>query len=333
MNPDHKALFERNEKEILKYAREHFGEVNGELTKLGGFESVVYEYTAGSRARILKATHTDRRSSDMIHGEIEWALHLIANNIPCVAPVMPVSDEWVITVPVEDSAFHLYAWEKAPGRKPNICHDGPKLWRQWGAMLGSMHRVTKSYKPEKPEHKRRDWLEGIDSDYLELLREDSEMQKLHNEITSELHELPIDTECFGLVHADLHQGNFFVADGRMTLFDFDDCHYDWFVQDVAMPLFYVFRDIGVAEKNSQKIAQEFFREFIAGYSAEYDISEQWLERIPLFLKQRELLLYLLIRAETDWESSTWCCRFMKDRREALLGDKPVIEFNPVLPHS
>jgi len=41
-----------------------------------------------------------------------------------------------------------------------------------------------------------------------------------------------------LIHTDVHAGNFFVDDGRITVFDFDDSSYQWFASDIAIALYY-----------------------------------------------------------------------------------------------
>ena len=44
-----------------------------------------------------------------------------------------------------------------------------------------------------------------------------------------------ESDAYGLVHADLHMGNFFVDhSGQMTVFDFDDCCFHWFGYDCAV---------------------------------------------------------------------------------------------------
>jgi Ser/Thr protein kinase RdoA (MazF antagonist) len=41
---------------------------------------------------------------------------------------------------------------------------------------------------------------------------------------------------YGLVHGDLNPTNFHVNDNQITLFDFDDCAYKWFINDIAIAL-------------------------------------------------------------------------------------------------
>jgi Ser/Thr protein kinase RdoA (MazF antagonist) len=51
-----------------------------------------------------------------------------------------------------------------------------------------------------------------------------------------LRSLPTPVDGYGLLHTDLHHGNFFVDEGRITAFDFDDIGYNWFASDIAVLL-------------------------------------------------------------------------------------------------
>ena len=45
---------------------------------------------------------------------------------------------------------------------------------------------------------------------------------------------------YGLIRQESHGNNFLVDDvGQITLFDFDDCAYSWFSNDIAIVLFYI----------------------------------------------------------------------------------------------
>lgn len=56
--------------------------------------------------------------------------------------------------------------------------------------------------------------------------------KLH----AALARLPRDAEHFGMIHADLHHGNLLVDDGRLTVIDFDDAAFGWYLYDLAVAL-------------------------------------------------------------------------------------------------
>jgi Ser/Thr protein kinase RdoA (MazF antagonist) len=87
-------------------------------------------------------------------------------------------------------------------------------------------------------------------------------------------------------------GNVFKVDGRLIILDFGCLHLNWFVAEIASTL--LFRTwIGPEKENpeTKDMAIRLLRDFIAGYRKEHDLEEGWHERIPLFLKLREISLF------------------------------------------
>ena len=52
-------------------------------------------------------------------------------------------------------------------------------------------------------------------------------------------QLPRSVEMFGLTHGDVHVGNLRRAGAKITLFDFDDAEYNWFLNDIATLMYYL----------------------------------------------------------------------------------------------
>ena len=72
-------------------------------------------------------------------------------------------------------------------------------------------------------------------------------------------------EVITLIHFDAHEMNYFLDEtGIPNLFDFDDCTYNWFANDIAMVLFYIV----IGEKDQQAFTLNFMRQFIKGYKRE-----------------------------------------------------------------
>lgn len=102
-----------------------------------------------------------------------------------------------------------------------------------------------------------------------------------------------DSDSYGLIHGDINVGNFYINDNGITVFDFDECQYSWFVEDIAIQLFYiiyVFLDDSIDERQAQ--ASRFMKNFIDGYYQENIIDEYWLKQIPLFLQLREIIVHI-----------------------------------------
>ncbi len=89
-----------------------------------------------------------------------------------------------------------------------------------------MHHLTKSYVPGSDGF-RPDGMEDLGG-FAEKFLPPSEIEVITkwNCMLDYLRTLPKGIDEYGLIHQDLHGGNFFVDDaGNMTIFDFDDSQY------------------------------------------------------------------------------------------------------------
>jgi amicoumacin kinase len=132
---------------------------------------------------------------------------------------------------------------------------------------------------------------------------------------------------YGLVHGDLHHGNFFVEESKITAFDFDDCCHHWFAYDLAVPWFTLcgeFRPLGVAFNEDQ-----LFGIFLDGYAKTHTLSDRWIGRIGTFMAYRTALLYhwfktRLVEGDFDQARIDWCNRMMSYYQDEL---RKPIRFN------
>lgn len=105
----------------------------------------------------------------------------------------------------------------------------------------------------------------------------------------------------------------------MTLFDFDECQYSWYVEDIAIQIFYmvyVVLNDSIPERNKQ--ARKFLKCFLKGYERYRNIDDESLNNLSLFLRLREFIVYIgmyrsfdlskliglvltLLRAKKDWK--------------------------------
>lgn len=111
-----------------------------------------------------------------------------------------------------------------------------------------------------------------------------------------------DRDSYGICHRDLHQGNFFVHEGRMTAFDFEDCGDDYFVQDVAMAVYYAtvfpsWQRPVYDDKEASEFASMFINRFMDGYASHNSLNDRWLKRLPLFIEKRRSFLCAILHDE------------------------------------
>jgi Ser/Thr protein kinase RdoA (MazF antagonist) len=316
-----------NEQILLKVMESYCIEAD-HLRILDGFESFIYQYDCDEKAYILRIGHSLRRSENLIRGEVDWINYLYQGGATVAKAILTINGDLVAPVADGQGGYFLAtAFEKAPGKPPSKEQWGATLFERYGSLIGRMHALTKSYNPANPAWKRPEW---DDPEMLEaeIWLPDSEslvLEKYLN-LKSYLGSLPKSIESYGLIHQDAHADNFFVDDeGMITLFDFDDCSYSWFMNDIAIVLFY----IALGAEDQVAFTRDFMTHFLKGYRAENQLDEEWLREIPSFLKLREIDLYAVIHRSFDVENikDPWVAMYMYDRKTHIENDVPFIEFD------
>ncbi len=316
---------------ILSQAMEPFGIDADQITLLDGFESFIYQFQKEGREYILRISHTQRRSADLIRGELDWINYLADGGVGVSRAVPSQSGEWVEVVDDQHGGqFLAAAFVKAGGQpswKAGI-YENEELFTPYGRLIGRMHRLTKSYQPADPAWKRMEWDDPVNIDTRQWLLPASEnVYHRQQELIASLRRLPKDAESYGLIHLDAHAGNLFIDDeSRFTLFDFDDCTYSWFVNDLAMVLFYAVTN----REDMEGYAARFWPRFLEGYGQENELDSKWLPQIPHFLKLREIDIFTLLHRSRDvarLNPDGWDGRFMRGRKERLEKGLPYLEMS------
>jgi Ser/Thr protein kinase RdoA (MazF antagonist) len=197
-----------------------------------------------------------------------------------------------------------------------------------------MHKQTKNYQPET-KYKRLDWHEE-ELLNAELYQSDVPEQLMHQQelIKKKLNALPVHQDNFGLIHSDIHNGNFHFHEGKIHVFDFDDCSYHWFASDLAIPLYYLIWSLereGV--KGLDEYAAKFMREFIKGYETENILAPEEYETIPLFLKLRDLTLYNFFHKKYDLKNADGqLFKTVKNIEQRIIESRPIVHFDSNMVH-
>ncbi|HET7615749.1 MAG TPA: phosphotransferase, partial [Bacillales bacterium] len=207
--------------QILTEFASRYGAAVKSLKNLGGFENFVYEFENGGKFYILRITHGSHRSPDQIYSEVHWIRFLSDQGVSVSRPILSVNGKLVEEYGSGESDFSAVLFEKAAGNLAGENEWKEPLFRKMGRMTGKMHSLTKRYEPDSGK-KRLDWLETMD-DALKVCG-DGTGQKLRS-LREHFLQLPQGKDEYGLIHDDFHRGNFFINDGDITLFDFDDCKY------------------------------------------------------------------------------------------------------------
>ncbi|MGB8647563.1 MAG: phosphotransferase [Anaerolineae bacterium] len=323
-----KRIRERYNQHILDEAMRRYDIAPGKIQELDGYESFMYEFEREGASFILRIGHSLRRSVPLIRGEVDWLNYLAQGGAGVHRAVNSRAGNLVELIDDgQGNHFLATAFVKARGRHMDAADATPKLFERWGALLGRMHALSKEYQPPNPAWKRPEWDDAL---MLEVERfvPPAQAQVLERfcDLMEHLEPLPRAAGSYGLIHQDAHAGNFFVDDqGAITLFDFDDCCYSWYMNDIAIVLFYAVTQ----GTDAAQFTREFMPHFLTGYRRENALDPHWLGEIPHFLKLREIDLYAVIHRSFDVDQidNPWVKRYMSGRRERIENNTPYIDFD------
>lgn len=93
--------------------------------------------------------------------------------------------------------------------------------------------------------------------------------------------LPTDADHFGMIHADLHLGNVMADAERLTVIDFDDSGYGWFVHELAVALHPML---------GEDLETEARAALVEGYRSVHALSKGEEALIDVFLAMRSLMI-------------------------------------------
>ncbi len=323
------AIRDRFHDKILRQAWQCYGIHALETEPLNGFESFMYQFRQGDSEFILRIAHSLRRSVDLIQAEVDWINYLYRGGMRVAKAVPSVNDKLVeVFADGHGGKFLATAFEKAPGSPPGQVDDWPgKFIVNYGRLIGRMHALSKHYHPTEVSWRRPHWDDPINLQVLSWLPDDQPLvAKRAEAIVGYLQKLPKAPESYGLIHQDAHAGNFHVDEAsNLTLFDFDDAVYSWFVYDIAMVIFYAVTN----HPDPPKVAARLWPHFWRGYCLENQLDKDWLAQIPAFLKLREIDLYAVIHRSFDVEALAdgWVAQFMAGRRRRIESEVPYLVFD------
>jgi Ser/Thr protein kinase RdoA (MazF antagonist) len=303
-------------KSHLNEIAERYGIKPQGLNFVGGFENSVYSFIKNSQDFFLRIGNSKHMTFNLVEAEIDWVRYLVENDVPAVRPAPSINGEYVEMVSFGDVSYNVVAFEKAEGNHVN--HGEPLGWngdiiRDWGKVIGRMHSVTKDHKPGSS--RRYEYNPGLDSFLYK--NECKEIRDYIDGLFLQLSELPKTRDSYGLVHSDIHTGNFFVKNDKISaILDFDRACYKWFVSELAIALFYplYLTQLRTDIENQKKFVKQFFPTFMEGYDTENKLDPKWLDYLDLFIRVRDVIL-LMYAPNDDWK---------KPLRPRLLGREPYL---------
>ncbi|MEM9658425.1 MAG: phosphotransferase [Planctomycetota bacterium] len=300
MDPNHLPIDDSSPyHDALAQGVEHWGLVaeKTELVRDGINHVFCSELTAGEPI-IIRIGDGALRSRGEVMGELLWLDHLIRHGCTVTTPIRSCGGELLETIPSDQGEMHVCCFQRFGGRQLDPATDAQwndDLLVKVGREIGRVHRVSDEFQLP-PDRDRRAWYDTTLLEFPTPLPRiyDARVVDAMQAFVVRLREKPTPPRHYGLVHRDLHAGNFLVEDGQVELIDFDLGCYGWRTMDFAVLLFshYYYPSLQVPGA-SPELAGHVLAKVVQGYREQYALDRAQLDEVTQMILLHTILNYVV----------------------------------------
>jgi Ser/Thr protein kinase RdoA (MazF antagonist) len=289
---------------IVRDALRHYGiGPDATLTLLNISENATYRVDDPIRQRttVLRINRPGYHTRQAIESELAWVRALREDRVVPTAHVVLASDgaRVVIARHPDGETRHAVMFEWIAGAEPTqdrLVEDFEEL----GSITARLHRHARAWqRPEGFFRFRWDfdtsigehghwgrWQDGMGIGPAER----DQLGRLAATLRDRLNRFGAEADRFGLIHADMRLANLLVEGSDVSVIDFDDCGFGWYMYDLGSSLSFIEHDPRVAE---------MIDSWVRGYRREEPLSREDEAELPSFVLLRRLLLVAWIGSHSD----------------------------------
>ncbi len=290
--------------------------LDGDLRLLSDWHAFTFEGSQRGHAVICRVTPASHRTPAAIGAELEWQQFTIEHGIAAPRALPSAKGNLLEVFPSGNTSFTAVLFEKLKGRAVGADDWNSSLFAKWGRLVGSLHALSPQFRPKVT---RAAW---DASDFLDVNAyipdADAAIKSAAARVIADVRALPQAEAAYGMIHGDVYQDNFLIGPTGLQLFDFDNCEYGFYVSDIAIALYGALWRLD-DEKSKDEFARLFMSAFLSGYRQEFNLPAEQLERLPLFLKLREVLIYTVGRKKRDVTTLSPKARRLFEERGARIA--------------
>jgi Ser/Thr protein kinase RdoA (MazF antagonist) len=175
-----------------------------------------------------------------------------------------------------------------------------------GRQIGRLHCISKKF--EKLERMKyiNDWHDNEEYAFHKYIpKEETTIREIAHEVLSTIKSIPKNDSTYGLIHGDVWLENILVDSNlKLTMVDFQDCEKHFYIFDLAVPIYSALEYSFVGNGNILDYGRSITKAIIDGYKEENDISMEMLNKLPLFIKLKEVFEYSLMHMYWNKEKLT-----------------------------
>ena len=256
---------------------------------------------ATGRDVVFRVHRPGYHSRDEIDSELAWLTALGREEVVATLTPVPQTDGGLIAELDEGGTRrHAVAFELVGGREPAEGDDLARWYRELGAINARLHLHARGWqRPAGFTRKRWDYdamlgevkLWGDWRAALGLTREGrAVLERTAAVLRALLDDYGTGEDRFGLVHADMRLANLLVEGDRLSVIDFDDCGFSWYLYDFAS---------AVSFSEHEPYIPTLQAAWIEGYRTVAPLADDDCAMLPVFIMLRRLLLTAWIASHAE----------------------------------
>ncbi|AMV18481.1 phosphotransferase enzyme family protein [Planctomyces sp. SH-PL14] len=310
-----------------------FGFQADELRWIRSSQNHVYECGSPDDPAVLRVSSGRSRTLAEVEAELDWIENLARQDVPVCRARLSSEGQRCHVVSIDGKDYLVVCFDRAPGRAVEIADLTPEFHARLGEVTARLHAAVfddrtaaaDSTSARAPWHASR-LLNGDIERYTAASV--GGFRAAARSLVARL--APQVEHRLGLLHADISFSNVFVDDGRLTLFDFDNCEHGPIEQDFATILYDSIYCRLLNRVPADELAArigERWDAFLAGYRGVRPHVEIDADLLRQFLILREAIIYTHYCRTVDLAAVRESFREGMDemRRNVEAGATPVLD--------
>lgn len=258
-------------------------------------ENATYLVTDRAGDSILRVHRQDYHRPHEIESELDWLAALRTDSDVTVPTVLPARDgRRLVTVEVDGIPRHVVRFGMVGGVEPDESALTRQDFHTLGRITAALHDHASSW--QRPASFGRfawDWEHSLGASPRWGRWEDAEgvgpaersvLDKAQALLRQRLTDYGTGPQVYGLIHADLRLANLLVdtsAGHQITVIDFDDCGYGWYLYDFGTAVSFIEDDPALPDWQDA---------WVSGYRSRRDLAAADEDMLASFVLLRRLLL-------------------------------------------
>lgn len=263
-------------------------------------ENATFKVTDQSNASYLaRVCREDYHTDEALKEELSWLKRLSSStDLQVPAPILnnkkKLFSKAQLTPYFEPTNIVIFKWTE--GRFIEKKFSAYRA-RQLGALMAQLHQSSKKYKVKHRMYWDAEGLLGKkaklgDLESLNLTK--SQRKKIFNLREDIFNRLEAYQQKFpdkmGLIHADMHTGNFFFNRNGIVTIDFDDCGYGFYAYDLCIPFMVLNRMKNLSNLDRRNIKTAILTEYRK--YCDFSLLDEKMIEVCIYARMITLLTWL-----------------------------------------